>query len=111
MSRRIELKRLGGVFITEETFPNKWHGRRRARLCASVTSRLFKLGRERQSCVAVFTKRKPNCPKFYEITGRTYSDGSVYVSLVNYRGSFLQGVSSALKQCYKEDYRYVRIEP
>ncbi len=110
--KKIKFKREhGSVFVaTSFEVESSWAGKIKPRLCAPVASRLFKLVPMAPTCTAVFTQTKPKCPKFYEMKRTTFANGSVYVELAGYRGSFLNGVYIALRQLYTEGYRYVRLE-
>jgi len=85
------------------------------RLCASASTRLFKLTPGAHSCIAVVTKVKPRkCEKYYEIVDdpRSYYSyhGRKSFKLKGYKGGFMGGVGQALAQLHAEGYRYVRLE-
>ena len=69
--KTIVLTRENGQFVTEEVIRNRWGYRVAARLCCSVTTRLFELRPGSPSCTAVFTKTKPRTEgRYYAINKR-----------------------------------------
>jgi len=86
------------------------------RICAGATTRIFKLTPGTTRVSAVFTKTPPRkkCAKYYQLTRRRYlSCSRAYtdrIDLLGFRGHFLVGVATTLRDMYKLGYRYVRVE-
>jgi len=110
---RVRMQRNGySQFVANMTVPDRGGAKVHPRLCAGATTRLFKLTPGTKQCTIVFTKKQPQCERFYEMSLKdNWLSDIKYVALKGFRGGFLVGVPPLLRQAYSRGFRYVRVQP
>ena len=112
--KRITFQRRPGCFVSQSYDVSNYFDTQRetVKLCAASATRIFRLKPGQPKINAVFTKRKPQCPKYFELVEapHPYDFRRVNIRLKGYTGGFMGGVAQALVEMYGQGYRYVRLE-